>query len=294
MTIRYRTTRSFGNIAQKGQNGAKGGYWKFEAPGGDRSPACSRVPTASGVPPARAPRSPTASGTPSGASGPRRRVTMYVDGAFRGAAQPARPALSLTLPTSRWAARAAATRSRPPATTSSATSTTSASRRAPAVRPTPRPDAAATANCTGLICSLSGAGSTDTDGAIQSYAWDFGDGTTAISTGSVPSTSHTYAAAGTYQVSLTVTDDRGATDTTLHIGGRGTGGRDDLLCRCRERQRQRDQPHRGRPGRRGARRRPAAVPQREHPRGHRRPDRRDRLAATRHARRRQRHHPGVA
>ena len=30
MTIRYRTTSSFGNIVQKGQNGVPGGYWKLE------------------------------------------------------------------------------------------------------------------------------------------------------------------------------------------------------------------------------------------------------------------------
>jgi PKD repeat protein len=68
------------------------------------------------------------------------------------------------------------------------------------------------ASCTGLVCSFSGAGSTDTGGAIQNYAWNFGDGTTA-DTDSVKTTSHTFAAAGTYHVTLTVTDDNGTTDT---------------------------------------------------------------------------------
>jgi len=51
--------------------------------------------------------------------------------------------------------------------------------------------------------------STD-DGSIVSRDWDFGDGTTA----SGPSPSHTYTAAGDYTVTLTVTDDEGASDTT--------------------------------------------------------------------------------
>ncbi|MBI2381895.1 MAG: PKD domain-containing protein [Gammaproteobacteria bacterium] len=49
--------------------------------------------------------------------------------------------------------------------------------------------------------------STDADGSIVSRAWNFGDGTT--STAANPS--KTYAAAGTYTVALTVTDDDGAT-----------------------------------------------------------------------------------
>lgn len=62
-----------------------------------------------------------------------------------------------------------------------------------------------------LDVSLDGAGSSDPDGTIATYAWNFGDGTT----GTGATTTHSYAAAGTYQITLTVTDDRGgaATDT---------------------------------------------------------------------------------
>ena len=51
--------------------------------------------------------------------------------------------------------------------------------------------------------------STDEDGNIESYAWDFGD----HSTGSGAAPQHTYATAGTYPVILTVTDDRSGTAT---------------------------------------------------------------------------------
>ncbi|MFI7589619.1 PKD domain-containing protein [Spongisporangium articulatum] len=72
------------------------------------------------------------------------------------------------------------------------------------------PTAAITPSCTNLACSFSSAGSTDPDGTIASYAWNFGDGTT--STQANPS--RTYAAAGTYTVTLTVTDNKGATGST--------------------------------------------------------------------------------
>jgi PKD repeat protein len=49
--------------------------------------------------------------------------------------------------------------------------------------------------------------STDSDGTVTAHAWNFGDGSTG--TGTVAQ--HTYAQAGTYDVTLTVTDDDGAT-----------------------------------------------------------------------------------
>ncbi len=72
------------------------------------------------------------------------------------------------------------------------------------------PTASFTDNCTDLDCSFDGSGSSDSDGTIVSYAWDFGDG----STDSGVNVSHTYGAGGDFDVSLTVTDDGGASDTS--------------------------------------------------------------------------------
>jgi PKD repeat protein len=55
-----------------------------------------------------------------------------------------------------------------------------------------------------------GSNSYDPDGSIVAYEWDFGDGNTA--TGAA--TTHTYAQNGTYTVTLTVTDNDGAINTS--------------------------------------------------------------------------------
>ena len=72
------------------------------------------------------------------------------------------------------------------------------------------PTASFTTSCTNLSCSLDGSGSSDPDGSIVGYAWAFGDG----QTGAGATALRTYAAAGTYTVTLTVTDDRGGTGST--------------------------------------------------------------------------------
>jgi len=61
----------------------------------------------------------------------------------------------------------------------------------------------------GAPVQFDGSGSNDPDGTIVSYLWDFSDGTT--ETGVSPT--HTYSSAGTYTVSLTVTDNNGLIDT---------------------------------------------------------------------------------
>lgn len=70
------------------------------------------------------------------------------------------------------------------------------------------PTASFTSNCTDLSCSFDGANSSDSDGSIASYAWSFG------ATG--VSASNTYANAGTYNVTLTVTDNNGATNAVTN------------------------------------------------------------------------------
>ena len=60
----------------------------------------------------------------------------------------------------------------------------------------------------GLVANFTDS-STDSDGTIVSRAWTFGDGGTSTAT----NPSHTYAAAGTYSVSLTVTDNGGLPNT---------------------------------------------------------------------------------
>lgn len=65
--------------------------------------------------------------------------------------------------------------------------------------------------------------STDSDGSIASRSWNFGDGTG--STAANPS--HTYSAAGTYSVALTVTDNGGLSNTrtqSVTVSSGGSGG----------------------------------------------------------------------
>jgi PKD repeat protein len=71
------------------------------------------------------------------------------------------------------------------------------------------PVAAFTSSCTELVCAFDGSTSADSDGTVASYAWDFGDDATST----VAKPSHTFAAAGSYSVQLTVKDDAGSTDT---------------------------------------------------------------------------------
>ena len=77
---------------------------------------------------------------------------------------------------------------------------------APVNRP---PVASFTSSASGQTVSFSGAASSDPDGSIASWSWEFGDSTQ----GSGATVQHTYPAAGTYTVTLRVTDNQAATGT---------------------------------------------------------------------------------
>lgn len=87
------------------------------------------------------------------------------------------------------------------------------------------PTASATGSCAGLTCEFAGSGS-DPDGGPLQLAWDLGDGTSATGT----SPTHTYDAPDDYEVTLTVTDDGGATATSTVVVSAVQGNRDPVAA----------------------------------------------------------------
>lgn len=75
-------------------------------------------------------------------------------------------------------------------------------------------------NCTDLLCNFDASASSDSDGTIVTYVWDYGD----FGTGAGQTSGHTYATGGDYTVMLTVTDNAGAASSAsqnLTVTGSG-------------------------------------------------------------------------
>jgi len=102
----------------------------------------------------------------------------------------------------------------------------------------PPPNRAPTANfaftCTDLACTLTSTSTDENVGdAIGNYAWTFGDGATAATA----NPTHTFTAAGTYSVGLTVSDTAGLTNAitrqiTVTAPPSGPGPRADFKAEC--------------------------------------------------------------
>jgi PKD repeat protein len=100
------------------------------------------------------------------------------------------------------------------------------------LQPNQPPVAAFASSCTNLNCNFADQ-STDADGTVVSWAWDFGDGATSTS----QNPSHSYAAEGTYTVTLTVTDDDGAASSppasrTVSVSPANEGPTADFTFGC--------------------------------------------------------------
>jgi PKD repeat protein len=209
VTVRFRTTRNFGNIIQKGQSGNLGGYFKWQIPSGKL--ACLfRGVDGDGDFVQKA----VNSGTNLLNDGDWHtvrceragdRVTMTIDGTITRRGNGATGSISNNAPLTIGGKL----------NCDQITATCDyfvGDIDYVLIESSPRNDgpvADATADCDFLGCDFDGSGSDDPDGVITSYSWDFGDATTG--NGSRPS--HAYANPGTYTARLTVTDDDGATDT---------------------------------------------------------------------------------
>src|SRR5262249_26993756 len=77
--------------------------------------------------------------------------------------------------------------------------------------PVPRLSLTPASGVAPLLVTASTAASTDADGTVKSSTINFGDGSALVAGFNA---SHTYSSAGTYTVTATVTDDRGATSQT--------------------------------------------------------------------------------
>jgi hypothetical protein len=84
------------------------------------------------------------------------------------------------------------------------------------IAPDQSPTAAFAATVSGSKASFDASSSTDSDGSITRYDWNFGDGQTLANGGPTPT--HTYATAGAYTVTLNVMDNEGCSSQLVYTG----------------------------------------------------------------------------
>jgi YVTN family beta-propeller protein len=89
-----------------------------------------------------------------------------------------------------------------------------------ALVPDQPPQTSLTGAVTRNVARLDGGASTDPDGAVSTYAWDFGDGSGI--TGSASSTTHTYRAGHMFTARVTTTDDQGCSTRLVFTGQTAT------------------------------------------------------------------------
>lgn len=228
ITVRYRTSKSFGNLVQKGQNGTYGGYFKIELPFG--RPTClfkgldsgGNVVQGAVTPPVFTP-------TPEQPNDPwvlkdnqwhtircerlQGRVTLYIDGAEVnrkvGATGNIANNVNLSI-----AGKSNCDQIETTCDYFVGDIDWIRIEKGDGVVPNEPPSASFTRTCTSSgVCTFNAGASRDGDGQIVRYDWDFGDGTPVVSETDA-SASHTYLTGGSKTVRLTVVDDDGAMDDT--------------------------------------------------------------------------------
>jgi PKD domain/Laminin G domain len=212
ITVRYRTSKSFGNLVQKGQNGTVGGYFKIELPGG--RPTCLFKGVSNGRTVQRAVEAPLTVDLSDNIFHTIRcerlvnRVTLFIDGVevkrLVGSSGNIANTKNLSI-----AGKSNCDQVLTTCDYFIGDIDWVRIEKGTAPDPNDLPNAAFTSKCTAAgVCTFDASGSRDPDGTIASYQWDFGDLTTA--TGQKPS--HTFVP-GDFLVALVITDNDGGSSS---------------------------------------------------------------------------------
>jgi hypothetical protein len=212
VSVRYRTTKPYGNLIQKGQNQSIGGYFKIELPNG--RPSCLFIGVdANGV------RTPAGVNTPVGfeindglfhvvrCQRLQGYVSVWIDGVEVNRVVKASNHIDNDKNLS-IAGKSVCDQVEVTCDYFVGDIDWIRIEKGDGVTANDAPHAVYSGTCPMNTCTFNGSASTDSDGSIASYAWNFGDGTS----GTGQSVSHVYSAGGRYTVTLTVTDDDGASD----------------------------------------------------------------------------------